>query len=189
MCAWLQVDLARGNRVKAKQTYEKILGKALRGYGPSEHWAHAEYAYLLWDEGDRAGAHIHTPPTHLARLPERTIRFCWALCALRRPKGMRAVAVRVYNASNQALNARRGVAAGAMQHLHMALEVASLPEAIAEPADVASYSFRLGKMLWELPSAKECATRHAPSTPPGRPRLMFRQALCFVFWWDGGLVR
>lgn len=105
---WLQVDLARGERMKAKQKYEKILGKALRGYGPSEHWAHAEYAYLLYEDGDQVDA---------------------------------------------------------MQHINMALEVATLPDSIVEPADMASYSFRLGKMLWEQPDATECVHKSnlAPS--------------------------
>lgn len=49
----------RGNRHAAKKQYEKLLGKALRGYGPSEHWAHAEYAWLLYEDGLREQALHH----------------------------------------------------------------------------------------------------------------------------------
>jgi hypothetical protein len=96
----LQVELARGNRMRAKAQYEKILGKSLRGYGPSEHWAHAEYALLLSADGDGVGA---------------------------------------------------------LEHMKMALDVASLHDSKADPSEVAQYSFQLGKMLWEQPEAKECA--------------------------------
>jgi hypothetical protein len=86
--------------MQAKAQYEKILGKALRGYGPSEHWAHAEYARLLYEDGDRTGA---------------------------------------------------------LEHMKMAFDVASLPDTKSEPSELASYSFQLGRMLWEQPEAKECA--------------------------------
>lgn len=32
--------------------YERILGKAALGRGPAEHWAHADYGWLLYQEGD-----------------------------------------------------------------------------------------------------------------------------------------
>jgi hypothetical protein len=32
--------------------YERILGKAALGRGPAEHWAHADYGWLLHQEGD-----------------------------------------------------------------------------------------------------------------------------------------
>ena len=33
--------------------YERILGKALMGRGaPAEHWAHSEYAWLVFEDGD-----------------------------------------------------------------------------------------------------------------------------------------
>jgi hypothetical protein len=96
----MQVDLARGNRAAAKRQYERILGKALRGYGPSEHWAHAEYARLLHADGDSVSA---------------------------------------------------------LKHLTMALDVASLGDVPVEPADVASYNFAIGQVLWERPDRKECA--------------------------------
>lgn len=51
--------MARGNVAGAKFEYEKILGKALRGYGPSEHWAHAEYGWILFQEGDTLTARHH----------------------------------------------------------------------------------------------------------------------------------
>lgn len=44
--------LQRGETAKAKWQYEKILGKALMGRGPAEHWAHSEYAWISFTEGD-----------------------------------------------------------------------------------------------------------------------------------------
>ena len=39
--------------------YERILGKAALGRGPAEHWAHADYGWLLYQEGDIQGARQH----------------------------------------------------------------------------------------------------------------------------------
>lgn len=50
--ATLQVLLERGERPKAKYQYEKILGKALLGHGRAEHWAHSEYAWIAFEDGD-----------------------------------------------------------------------------------------------------------------------------------------
>jgi hypothetical protein len=50
-CA-LYVALQRGDTAKAKWQYEKILGKALLGRGPAEHWAHSEYAWIAFNDGD-----------------------------------------------------------------------------------------------------------------------------------------
>ena len=36
--------------------YERILGKAALGRGPAEHWAHADYGWLLYQEGDLQNA-------------------------------------------------------------------------------------------------------------------------------------
>ncbi len=44
--------LERGERPKAKYNYEKILGKALLGHGRAEHWAHSEYAWIAFEDGD-----------------------------------------------------------------------------------------------------------------------------------------
>ncbi len=49
---WRQVLLERGERPKAKWQYEKILGKALLGHGRAEHWAHSEYAWIAFEDGD-----------------------------------------------------------------------------------------------------------------------------------------
>jgi hypothetical protein len=44
VCAALTPDQAQ---------YERILGKALMGRGsPAEHWAHSEYAWLVFEDGD-----------------------------------------------------------------------------------------------------------------------------------------
>eukprot|EP00892_Ulva_mutabilis_P012850 jgi/Ulvmu1/9938/UM058_0021.1 len=99
-----QVAAARGDRAAAKRQYERLLGKALRGLGPSEHWAHGEYGWLLFADGD---------------------------------------------------------AAGAQHHLHAAIEVAAMAD--ADPAHVADYHFKLGRVLWEKdggPSAEEQAAAY-----------------------------
>lgn len=46
-----QVALLRGDRVLAKQRYEAILGAALMGRGVAEHWAHAEYGWMMFEDG------------------------------------------------------------------------------------------------------------------------------------------
>ena len=93
-----QVEVRRGNRRAAKKQYEKLLGKALRGYGPSEHWAHAEYAWLLYEDGLREQA---------------------------------------------------------LHHLQAAIDVSGLGDIAVDPAEVASYHYRLGRVLWET-KAKGC---------------------------------
>lgn len=48
-----KIALERGERTLAKSQYERILGKVLLGRGPpAEHWAHAEYAWLQFEDGD-----------------------------------------------------------------------------------------------------------------------------------------
>lgn len=48
-----KIALERNDRVLAKAQYERILGKALMGRGPpAEHWAHSEYAWLVFEDGD-----------------------------------------------------------------------------------------------------------------------------------------
>lgn len=48
-----KIALERSDRVAAKAQYERILGKALMGRGrPAEHWAHSEYAWLVFEDGD-----------------------------------------------------------------------------------------------------------------------------------------
>ncbi|KAK9814721.1 hypothetical protein WJX72_010484 [[Myrmecia] bisecta] len=55
-----KVALERGERDIAKAQYERILGKALMGRGPpAQHWAHSEYAWLLFEDGDLAAARDH----------------------------------------------------------------------------------------------------------------------------------
>ncbi len=50
-----KVALARGDRDGARKQYERILGKSLIGRGPpAEHWAHSEYAWLLFESGELA---------------------------------------------------------------------------------------------------------------------------------------
>ena len=48
-----KVQLERGDRKAALHQYERILGKALIGRGPpAEPWAHSEYAWLLFEDGN-----------------------------------------------------------------------------------------------------------------------------------------
>ena len=48
-----KIALERNDCVAAKAQYERILGKALMGRGPpAEHWAHSEYAWLVFEDGD-----------------------------------------------------------------------------------------------------------------------------------------
>ena len=48
-----KVALERGNKAEARHQYERILGKALIGRGPpAAHWAHSEYAWLLFEDGN-----------------------------------------------------------------------------------------------------------------------------------------
>jgi len=48
-----KVALERGNKKEARHQYERILGKALIGRGPpAAHWAHSEYAWLLFEDGN-----------------------------------------------------------------------------------------------------------------------------------------
>ena len=45
--------LERGDKKGARHQYERILGKALIGQGaPAAHWAHSEYAWLLFEDGN-----------------------------------------------------------------------------------------------------------------------------------------
>lgn len=88
----VQVAVARGDRGAAKRQYERLLGKALRGLGPSEHWAHAEYGALLAADGDVAGA---------------------------------------------------------LHHLHAAIDVATLADTPVEAAVLAGYHFEVGRVLWK----------------------------------------
>ena len=53
------VALARGEMDVALAQYERIIGKAALGRGPAEHWAHADYGWLLHRSGDLAGARYH----------------------------------------------------------------------------------------------------------------------------------
>ena len=53
-----KIALERGDRRLGKAQYERILGKALIGRGPpAEHWAHSEYAWLVFEDGDLAVRH------------------------------------------------------------------------------------------------------------------------------------
>jgi tetratricopeptide (TPR) repeat protein len=53
------VALGRGDAPAARSQYERILGKAALGRGPAEHWAHADYGWLLREAGDLQGARAH----------------------------------------------------------------------------------------------------------------------------------
>lgn len=59
-----KVAMARGDRDGARKQYERILGKSLIGRGaPAEHWAHSEYAWLLFENGELAVSAQHISTT------------------------------------------------------------------------------------------------------------------------------
>ena len=74
-----KIALQRGERQLAKAQYERILGKALMGRGsPAEHWAHAEYAWLQFDDKD-----LMVPSTaHQFHLASLIINFVSDCCCL-----------------------------------------------------------------------------------------------------------
>lgn len=53
------VAVERGDLDAALSQYERILGKAALGRGPAEHWAHADYGWLLYQQGDLEHARFH----------------------------------------------------------------------------------------------------------------------------------
>jgi len=53
------VAVERGDLDAALSQYERILGKAALGRGPAEHWAHADYGWLLYQQGDLDHARFH----------------------------------------------------------------------------------------------------------------------------------
>ena len=53
------VAVERGDLDAALSQYERILGKAALGRGPAEHWAHADYGWLLYQQGDLEQARFH----------------------------------------------------------------------------------------------------------------------------------
>lgn len=36
----------------ARQKYEEVLGASMMGKAPLEHWAEAEYGWMLYEDGD-----------------------------------------------------------------------------------------------------------------------------------------
>lgn len=53
------VALARGDTAAARAQYERILGKAALGRGPAEHWAHSDYGWLMYQQGEYQCAREH----------------------------------------------------------------------------------------------------------------------------------
>lgn len=54
-----KVALERGDKKGARHQYERILGKSLIGQGPpAAHWAHSEYAWLLFEDGNLEVRHL-----------------------------------------------------------------------------------------------------------------------------------
>eukprot|EP00879_Flechtneria_rotunda_P010701 GHRR01011183.1.p1 GENE.GHRR01011183.1~~GHRR01011183.1.p1 ORF type:complete len:1628 (+),score=649.14 GHRR01011183.1:120-5003(+) len=51
-----QVALAQGDRTQALHHYGEMVSKALMGRGSAEHWAYAEYGWLLFQEGNADAA-------------------------------------------------------------------------------------------------------------------------------------
>ena len=76
--------------------YERILGKALMGRGrPAEHWAHSEYAWLVFEGGDlqvRPAAHPNSESLGSSRhvVSMRPVRKCGFASCLQPPKQLLA---------------------------------------------------------------------------------------------------
>lgn len=89
-----KVALERGNKAEARHQYERILGKALIGRGPpAAHWAHSEYAWLLFEDGnlELAKQQLETAlrsaqresmlitDSELAEVHYKLARICWTM--------------------------------------------------------------------------------------------------------------
>lgn len=82
-----KIALQRGQRDLAKAQYERILGKALMGRGqPAEHWAHAEYAWLHFEDGHLAvGTLVPSNSVCLGNTGGRCPRLSVTTCVSKRP--------------------------------------------------------------------------------------------------------
>ena len=83
-----KIALERNDTVAAKAQYERILGKALMGRGrPAEHWAHSEYAWLVFEDGDLQVAGLYCchrwSRLHLSSFSDKSTMAgrCWAVAA------------------------------------------------------------------------------------------------------------
>lgn len=92
-----QVALERGDRHAAMAQYERILGKAALGRGPAEHWAHADYGWLLFQEGDTQGARQHLEDalrvaTQGCAVTDSQVRPAAAACCAEQQGALRLIA-------------------------------------------------------------------------------------------------
>ena len=64
------VAVERGDIDAAMSQYERILGKASLGRAKAEHWAHADYGWLLYQRGDVATGDLEQARVHLEKAIE-----------------------------------------------------------------------------------------------------------------------
>lgn len=64
------VAVERGDIDAAMSQYERILGKASLGRAKAEHWAHADYGWLLYQRGDAATNDLEQARIHLEKAIE-----------------------------------------------------------------------------------------------------------------------
>lgn len=72
--------LERGDKPAARHQYERILGKSLIGQGPpAAHWAHSEYAWLLFEDGNLEVKLLHFHLPVLLDLELKTLTAYWQI--------------------------------------------------------------------------------------------------------------
>ena len=64
------VAVERGDIDAAMSQYERILGKASLGRAKAEHWAHADYGWLLYQRGDTCTGDLDQARVHLEKAIE-----------------------------------------------------------------------------------------------------------------------
>ena len=64
------VAVERGDLDAAMSQYERILGKASLGRAKAEHWAHADYGWLLYRRGDPVTSDLEQARVHLEKAIE-----------------------------------------------------------------------------------------------------------------------
>ncbi|KAF8069413.1 SKI3 [Scenedesmus sp. PABB004] len=148
-----QVALAQGDSCQALHHYGELVSKALMGRGSAEHWAYAEYGWLLFQA--RAGAGSAGAARERARP---------GVCALRAAReGAEGGGQRARRRRAVCRRAQEGNADAGRYQLEAALDVlaraAPLPPAEAE-AVAADYHYKLARIYWALGGAWRAEREH-----------------------------
>ena len=176
-----KIALQRGERDLAKAQYERILGKALIGRGsPAEHWAHAEYAWLQFEDGDLQVSALTTvhrkaklkQPQGDCQATNPVQRLCYMPLCGKRSSHRRALktpiclqlldcidmpvrlAIEIEDAPHS-LYARLETDYGdvpqtACTHLQKALDVAQREGCMVTDSEIADHHYKLGRILWTM---------------------------------------